>query len=466
MLRRRLTVVAWMVGLIFGGAARAAPQWNFGAYESFWHYECVSGLQEVLTQAQAGYYGDGATPRVGEVYYTSSRLSIVGNACAGGSQVVPELFLPSQTVLAISGANPVRCVYTNLSTGAQSELPLNECPQTPSAGPNGGYAFYQPQQSTFPVAYGTTFELWVPVLSKKVLSGIGSGDYFQTGIKVINDFTYTQAPRQGVFVFPNPPAISYGAPSTTAITNNTATSRGVIANHYTQGTLYADLGTDTSYSLPGMGPWAIGDYDWGQSTVDWTGLTAGTTYHWRLRFVSSTGATTVGANQTFTTTGVAPVPTYPLAISITSGGNVTLSPNQASYAAGTQVTFTAVPDAWSYFVGWTVDGVPAGSANPLVLTVTQFHLIGVTFATPQPGVDAGTLGPADAGTSGPADAGTSGPADAGNSQPNPDAGGLPRADGGGDGDAAPQPGCGGSAAPGMLAMVGAVLIGSRRRRAG
>ncbi|MDQ3264044.1 MAG: hypothetical protein M3Y59_10335 [Myxococcota bacterium] len=456
--RRRLAAVAWMFGLIFGGAAQATPQWNYGPFESYWHFECTTGIQEVLTQAQAGYYGDGATPRVGEVYYTTSLLSVVGNACVGGSQVVPEIFLPQQSVLAISAAFPVRCVYTSLSTGAQTELPRSECPQTPSAGPNGGYAFYQPQQSTFPVAYGSTFELWVPVLSKKVLSGIGSGDYFQAGIKVITESTYTQFPSQGVFVFPNPPAISYGSPSTTAITNNTATSRGVISNHYTQGSLYADLGTATSYSRPGMGPWAIGDYDWGQSTVDWTGLTAGTTYHWRLRFVSSNGVTTVGADQTFTTTGTPPVATYPLAISVTSGGNVTVSPNQANYAAGTQITFTAVPDAWSYFVGWTVDGVAAGSGNPLVHTVTQFHLIGATFATPPAGADAGTSAPSDAGTTPGADAGTA--------QPTPDGGAIPRADGGGGGDAAPQSGCGGSAAPGMMALMGAVLIGSKRRRGG
>ncbi len=474
MLRRRLAAVAWMFGLIFGGAAQAAPQWNYGTFQSWWHLECTTGLQEVLTQAQAGYYGDGATPRVGEVYYTTSLLSVVGNSCVGGSQVVPELFLPQQTVLAISAGFPVRCVYTTLSTGARTELSLSECPQTFSMGPNGGYAFYQPQQGTFPVPYGKTFEVWVPVLSKKVLGGIGSGDYFQTAIKVINESTYTQVPSQGVFVFPNPPAISYGAPSTTAITNTTATSQGVISNHYTQGLLYADLGTDTSYSLPGKGPWAIGDYDWGQSTVDWTGLTAGTTYHWRLRFVSATGATTVGADQTFTTTGSPPVASYPLAISVTSGGDVTVSPNLASYPAGTQVSFTAVADAWSYFVGWTVDGAPAGTGNPLLHTVTGFHLIGATFATPPAGSDAGTTVPTDAGSTGstdagtphPVDAGNSGPTDAGTSQPNPDGGAIPRADGGSGGEEAPQSGCGGSAAPGMLAMVGAVLIGTRRRREG
>ncbi len=273
--------------------------------DSVWHYECVSGSYEVLTQAQAGYYGDGSTPRVGEVYYTTALLAVVGNACVGGAQVVPEIFLPQQTVLAISASFPVRCVYTTLATGAQTELARSECPQTPSAGPNGGYAFYQPAQTTFPVPYGKVFELWVPVLSKKTLGGIGTNDYFQVGIKVISESTYTQFPKEGVFVFANPPTISYSAPSTSAITDTTATSKGVISNHYTQGALYADLGTSTAYTLPGKGPFAIGDYDWGQATIDWTGLSPGTAYHWRLRFVSSTGATTLGADQTFTTTGTA-----------------------------------------------------------------------------------------------------------------------------------------------------------------
>ncbi|HEX5749691.1 MAG TPA: hypothetical protein VFZ09_25900 [Archangium sp.] len=456
-MRNRRSISAWgavALGLLLVSSASAAPAWNYGVFDDAWHYACVTGNYEVLTKAQAGYYGDSSTPKVGDVYYVTARLAVIGNACSGGAQVSPELLLPPQTVLAISTQNPVRCVYTEISTGAQSELPRSECPQTPYLGPNGGHVFYQPQNTTFPVPYGKMFELWVPLLSKKTLSGSSTNEYFRAAIKVITDSTYTQFPRIGVFVFPNPPAISYPSPSTLTLGDTTARTAGRLWNHYTQGNAYADLGTSTSYGLPGKGPFAIGDHDWADINIDWSGLSPGTTYQWRLRFVSSTGVTTFGANQTFTTTGSATA-SYPLAISVTSGGSVNVSPNLASYPAGSTITLTAIPDTGSRFSAWTVDGVPAGSGNPLVHTVTQAHLIKATFSTVPPGTDGGT-GPAPDGGTGPAPDGGTGPAPDGGS-------GSPRDGGtGGGGGVAPDEGtggCGCGSSPGSGAVLALILLG-------
>jgi hypothetical protein len=444
----------------FLAGSAGASSWNYGLFQDLWHNECQTGNVEVLAKTQAGYFGDGATPKVGEVYYVSALVAVIGNSCVGGAQVVPEVVLPAQTVLAISSQYPVRCVYTDIASGTQSQLPAAECPQTASAG-YYGYAFYQPQQSTFPVPYGKRFELWVPVLSKKTLSGIATNDYFTAVLRIASGVSGNLLPKVGVFVYPNPPSITYPVPSTTSLGNNAASTRGILSNHYTQGNVYADFGKTTSYELTGHGPFAIGDNDWYQVNLDWTSLTPGTLYHWRLRFVSSTGATTLGADQTFTTTGTPPANQYQLAISITSGGNVDISPNLASYPAGTQVTFTARPEPGFQLGGWKIDGVAAGSANPLVHTITKAHLIGVTFYQLPPGTDAGT-GASDAGT-GASDAGT-GASDAGTGVA--DGGTSPGPGGGGS---SPEPGGGGCSAaafgPGaLIALVG--LLRRRRGRGG
>jgi List-Bact-rpt repeat protein len=457
-----LTRCLTFLSFFLAGSAGAAG-WNYGLYQSLWHNECQTGNTEVLAQTQAGYFGDSATPKVGEVYYVSALVAVIGNSCVGGAQVIPEVQLPPQTVLAISSQYPVRCVYTDIKSGTQTELSAAECPQTASVGLYGQYAFVQPAQSTFPVPYGKRFEIWVPVLSKTTLSGISTN--FTAVLRIASGVSGDLFPKVGVFVYPNPPTITYPVPSTTSLGSNAASTRGVLNNHYTYGNVYADFGKTTSYELSGHGPFAIGDYDMYQVNLDWTSLTPGTLYHWRLRFVSSTGATTLGADQTFTTTGTPPAGQYQLAMSVTSGGSVDISPNLPSYPAGTQVTFTARPEPGFRLGGWKIDGVAAGSANPLVHTITKEHFIGVTFQQLPPGGDAGT-GASDAGT-GASDAGT-GASDAGTGASDAGTGvadgGTNPGPGGGTGSTNPEGGGCSAAAFGPGAII--ALVGLLRRRRG
>jgi hypothetical protein len=64
-----------------------------------------------------------------------------------------------------------------------------------------------------------------------------------------------------------------------------------------------------------------------------------------------------------------------------SGGTVT--PGSGEYPACAAVNLTATPDAGQLFVGWTIDGAPAGWANPLTLTMNSDHQVQTTFV-PRP----------------------------------------------------------------------------------
>jgi uncharacterized repeat protein (TIGR02543 family) len=70
-------------------------------------------------------------------------------------------------------------------------------------------------------------------------------------------------------------------------------------------------------------------------------------------------------------------PRHTLTVSAGAGGSST---GGGTYAAGSQATLTAAPDAGFVFAGWTVDGVFAGWASPLTLTMDSNRTAAATFA--------------------------------------------------------------------------------------
>lgn len=73
------------------------------------------------------------------------------------------------------------------------------------------------------------------------------------------------------------------------------------------------------------------------------------------------------STQVYTVTvNVAPVTTYTLSL-VSSGGVVTKSPDQTTYASGTAVSLTATPTSGYSFSGWT--GAATSSSNPIVVTM-------------------------------------------------------------------------------------------------
>jgi hypothetical protein len=88
--------------------------------------------------------------------------------------------------------------------------------------------------------------------------------------------------------------------------------------------------------------------------------------------------------------GAAPAPPEPpapdrpsLDVTATSGGHVALDPPGGSYATGTLVTLTAVPDPGFAFSGW--GGALSGTTNPTSLVMDANRSVSASFAAVPPG---------------------------------------------------------------------------------
>ena len=81
--------------------------------------------------------------------------------------------------------------------------------------------------------------------------------------------------------------------------------------------------------------------------------------------VSDGSLATTGSTWSFTTGSTAV--NYTLNASVVGNGAVTLSPVGGTYASGTTVTLTPVPEAGWTFTGWSGD--LTGSANPATVTM-------------------------------------------------------------------------------------------------
>ncbi|MGN6671917.1 MAG: Ig-like domain-containing protein, partial [Thermomicrobiales bacterium] len=77
----------------------------------------------------------------------------------------------------------------------------------------------------------------------------------------------------------------------------------------------------------------------------------------------------------------APVPTYTLNLSATSGGSVQASPTGPTYPAGTVVTLTATANANFLFTGWSTNGVLQSWASPWTIRMDADRTISATFVS-------------------------------------------------------------------------------------
>lgn len=249
---------------------------------------------------------EAATPGINQVYYVHVILAGLGNSCAGQRAFV-DLQLPANTTLAISGATPVYCF-----AGGSPLNPPSDCPQTLPASPyhTGAYALYSTDAAhnyTWPLPQGALWEFQIPVKTTAALTG----NPFRANVLALdgNDNPWL-APEIGVFVFSNTPVVIYPTPSTDITQNPDLSfqykSQAYVYTFNQTGTAYFDLGTSPGnysvktdsvpISIPGTA-WHVWD-DWVDPPFN---LTAGTTYYWRVRFVSSGGQTYQGSEQSFST---------------------------------------------------------------------------------------------------------------------------------------------------------------------
>ncbi|MDX6512595.1 MAG: large repetitive protein [Gaiellaceae bacterium] len=315
-------------------ASQSAPPANSSfppsPYPGIWHdglgidvgtINCFIAGGEKLGDAHVGWLAPTGGLNTNSVYYVHVWWTVIGNPCSASARVAPEIFLPAGTTLAISSANPVKCWYGNIGAiGAPwTWLQLfGGCPQAPVLGVRNGLGFYVPGQSpTWPTATGKAVELQIPVVSTQKLNGLLNSTGYPpslcndclTGAVWFMDgeFSPWAFPQTAVLVNgPATPLITYKP--TTGITGTAATGTATVNSAGTTGTVYVEDGmtppggstcVQTSTNAVPLSP--AGTYDF---AINFTLLTPGTTYYWRVCYITG-GVTYWGNTQSFSTTGAA-----------------------------------------------------------------------------------------------------------------------------------------------------------------
>lgn len=276
---------------------------------------CITGNFETVANVWVGYMGNTAvtSPMVGDVFYGRVMVAGLGNPCAGPYAHIEINPPPGAFLLNPTAQWPVRCFVADLNgSGEFTEFTNDtECPKLKALRlGNHAYVFDQTDGTPWPLPRGRIIQIWYPMYATQRMSGLATNSILHGYVQIMTGSgsldTFTDA-QQGVFVAENPPAVEYPSPSTTEITNTTAKTTAYLYNHFKAGQAFFDFGTTTNYGTV-AGPVAVPETQNANSYfATWGQLVPGTTYHWRLRFRTPEGLTFTGADQTFTTTGVAPV---------------------------------------------------------------------------------------------------------------------------------------------------------------
>jgi hypothetical protein len=196
---------------------------------------------------------------------------------------------------------------------------------------------------------------------------------------------------------PTGPTVS-SAPAT-AVTNTGATLNGSV-NPNGQATQYAfEWGPTSSYGLETPLTSAGTGTTSEAATAPLTGLTPGTTYHFRIIAISISGTST-GADESFKTTGTAPPPAKPPTVATGSAGSVTSS--TATVSGSVNPDGLSTSDFFEYGTttkyGFVTAQSPAGSGTASVTasaalaglsasTTYHYRLVAVSTAGTKLGAD-------------------------------------------------------------------------------
>jgi hypothetical protein len=337
--------------------------WQQGTLVNTQDYDCLQfggGFSiGYIIGTFVSYYGDPntnpATPRVGDIYYTSVFVQDVAACQPAGVQ--PWLILPAGTSLAISAANPVICYKNGVAA---------TCNQNPQFGVSlsGAYGYNLGVWTL--KSQGGSVEVQVPVSSSssgptRLMARVDTADGWSNP---------SATPFKDFLVGANSnllPTVTYPVTPTTNIMNTTATTTAWVTNQNTAGDIYFDLGTTTTYEDAATLPFAVSASGGTLSLYcSWSGLLPGTLYHWRARYIYGGGATALGIDQTFTTTGMATAPAAPMYVTAT-----TSSPTQVG------ISWYAVAGATSYEVWRRSPGSSAYikliNTIPATITATSYN---------------------------------------------------------------------------------------------
>ncbi|GIW34849.1 hypothetical protein [Meiothermus sp.] len=379
---RRLAVgILLMLGLLGSNAlaARAFFDSNFVSVSTI----CpVTGNMVVATQNTVGYFTDPNEPypKTGDLAYvraSSTNVSPCTNDAVGF-----DFFLPEGASFAVSNQHPVYCYLIRLSDGYTIDVSNNpqgfqgNCSQTPQTAGAGGTAY-----GWAVLPSGWQFQVRVPVQFNKQLLGLAGPNTHR--LKATAVTTYGNAtPEQPVTIFYR---ADFQNLQSSGITTNSATLGVNLYSYYKGGLLYVDYGTTSSFgsSTPSTSvPTAL---NFPNVSANLTGLSPGTTYYWRYRFVTDAG-TFNSSTQTFTTSAA---PTFALSVNKngTGSGTVTSSPSgincgatcSGSFTQGATVTLAAAPASGSVFAGWSGSG--CSGTGSCTVTMSAAQSVTATFNT-------------------------------------------------------------------------------------
>jgi hypothetical protein len=232
------------------------------------------------------------------------------------------------SALALFASVAIASSAPTASTGAASQVGASGAQVAASVDPNGQsttYAFqygtttnYGSQTATADAGSGTSTES-----VHATLNGLASGTTYHFRVVATNPSGTTAGSDTTFVTNPTPPTITTGNPS--LVTGSSATLVGTVNPNGKATTYSFQYGPTTSYGLQS----ATSSAGAGSSSLTvhatLSGLTQGTTYHYRLVGLSSDGAA-VGSDGTFTTSGNPPTSGGPLpVVSQAAAANATTS---------------------------------------------------------------------------------------------------------------------------------------------
>ena len=168
------------------------------------------------------------------------------------------------------------------------------------------------------------------------ISGLLPATIYHYRVKTVNSIGTTYSEDKTFTTAGIPPAATTSAATSKSTTG--ATLNGTVNANNTSTTVTFEYGTTTSYGQTvTASPSSVEGMTNTDVSASITGLTAGTSYHFRVKAVNSVG-TTYGSDMTFTTEGLAPTATTLDATNKTSTG-ATLNASVNANMASTTVTF-------------------------------------------------------------------------------------------------------------------------------
>lgn len=292
-------------------AAAAGWAWFDGMIKESVITNCASMIfgNPYLENGAAAYVGfyanpDSGQPAPGDTYYIHVVVYGLGNSCAG-QYAVPEIALPPNTSLAITGGTPIFCYAISDGTGTRNTTDCPTALQASTMHPGAYSILPRVGDPYWPLPQGKGWEFQIPVTSSTALTAATLQGY---AWMLDGDSSPWLAPTQGIYVFnASTPTVVYPTPSTTEITRTSAKSRANVYTGGQPGTVHFQLGTTTAYEVVHETDTLTSAYVNWEVWDNWTppgGLQPDTLYHFRIWFhATASGMNYYGADQTFRTAG-------------------------------------------------------------------------------------------------------------------------------------------------------------------